>query len=230
MGDFNQYLWVKKNHEMVEGPVLEIGSKFYDEETSVDYRSLFSQLEYIGSDREAGANVDVQIDIIGDIEILKNAFGYQSFKTIICCSVLEHIDDIFQASRNISELVGKGGVLFISVPFVWEEHGYPSDYWRFTPEAVKFLFKDFEFDNHRSTISSNISEDMVGMENGLNNFIRPNYMNTAYANESNWIIRKLKRGIKLLTDSKFRYQYVLGNWGRGNEFKKACINMIGIKK
>jgi hypothetical protein len=48
-------------------------------------------------------------------------------------------------AENIQRLLEPGGVLYVSVPFAWEIHSYPSDYWRFTPEAVRLLFPGIDF-------------------------------------------------------------------------------------
>lgn len=48
--------------------------------------------------------------------------------------------------------MAQDGVVFISVPFCWKIHGYPSDYWRFTPEAIKVLFPEIKFLNDRSNM------------------------------------------------------------------------------
>ena len=49
-------------------------------------------------------------------------------------------------AANITRLLGANGCLYVSVPHAWKFHGYPSDYWRFTPEGVKKLFPDLSFD------------------------------------------------------------------------------------
>jgi len=35
--------------------------------------------------------------------------------------------------ESITALLEEAGTLFVSVPFAWHIHAYPSDYWRFTP-------------------------------------------------------------------------------------------------
>jgi hypothetical protein len=42
----------------------------------------------------------------------------------------------------------------VGVPFSWEIHAYPNDYWRFTADGVRVLFPGFEFDAARSVIAS----------------------------------------------------------------------------
>jgi hypothetical protein len=38
-------------------------------------------------------------------------------------------------------------MLYLSVPFAWKFHGYPSDYWRFTHAGVKKLFPQLVFED-----------------------------------------------------------------------------------
>ena len=47
---------------------------------------------------------------------------------------------------NVDSLMNHGAMMIISVPFAWEIHAFPSDYWRFTPGALEFLFPHVEFD------------------------------------------------------------------------------------
>lgn len=60
----------------------------------------------------------------------------------ICMDLLEHTSDPFLVAKNIKNSLKKGGILFVTVPFIWEIHYYPSDYWRFTPQGVEQLFND----------------------------------------------------------------------------------------
>lgn len=60
----------------------------------------------------------------------------------ICMDLLEHTSDPLLVARNIKESLNDGALLFVTVPFVWELHYYPKDYWRFTPQGVEQLFND----------------------------------------------------------------------------------------
>ena len=231
MGDYNQYLWIKGNLNGVKGPVLEIGSKYYDDGTFVDYRPLFSDKTYIGTDQFSGRNVDVVCDFTADFEKITHKIGYDQVGTIICCSVLEHVPDIFKISRNISNLLEKGGTLFVSVPFVWEYHGYPNDYWRLTPNGVKYLFQEFDFPSDRRTISSNINFDMEELDDDPNNFLMRQAILHRYSQIRNPLIRKAKRIKDLVFDRRFRNEFILKKmFGRELKFPNTSINMIGIKK
>jgi len=171
MGDTNQFSWVKENRELIGGPVLEVGSRHYDPATAVDYRALCPGLVYVGVDMNEGKNVDLVLDFTSDITAIRTKLGGVNFRTVICCSVLEHVQDVFTMARNLSAVVAQGGTLFISVPFTWRFHGYPDDYWRFTPSALKYLFPEFRFLNERCTISSNVANDVTRLTDDVNSFI-----------------------------------------------------------
>jgi SAM-dependent methyltransferase len=66
------------------------------------------------------------------------------FDVGICMDLLEHTSDPFLVAKNIIDSLNPGAFLFVTVPFVWELHGYPNDYWRFTPQGLGELFKDME--------------------------------------------------------------------------------------
>jgi SAM-dependent methyltransferase len=152
MGNVQQIDLVKRLAPKMRGSVLEIGSKRYAEPPiSFDYRMLFPVgTEYVGVDAEAGTGVDIVLDMTASIDILRARLGQRQYGAIICLSVLEHVKDIFSFSRNVEGLLRPGGVLVLSVPFAWEIHAYPGDYWRFTPEAIRYLFRNVEFDQRLS--------------------------------------------------------------------------------
>jgi len=218
MGDVNQLNWVHKNRDLIRGPVIEVGSRHYTSNSSVDYRGLCKGLEFVGVDLSQGDNVDVVIDFTADLKTIRAQLGERSFRTVICCSVLEHVEDVFTMARNMSAIVEPGGVMFLSAPFTWRFHGYPSDYWRFTPKALRFLFPDFEFRDDLSTISSNMPGDMRDLADDPNPFV-----------------------VRPAEELKSRYRF-LGRFGMFNRLRVAtsldnyhymlapsCINMVGFK-
>jgi hypothetical protein len=171
MGDSNQVEWVRSLRDRIRGPVIEIGSRHYAPESSMDYRSICQGLEFIGVDITPDVNVDVVADLTQDFVLVDRALGGRRFQTVICCSVLEHVPDVFAMAANMTRLTGRDGVLFLSVPFTWRYHGYPKDYWRFTPDAIEFLFPEFAFDPLRSNLSSNNVKDVRPFAPNPNDFI-----------------------------------------------------------
>lgn len=155
MGDIVQYDWLRRHRHLAQEPILEIGSKHYEAHTSVRYRDAFPGADYTGCDMLPGVNVDLVIDFTLPFAEINALLQERRFRTVICCSVMEHVEDIYAFSRNLTDIIELGGVLFMSVPFVWRFHGYPSDYWRFTPRAIKFLYKEFTWADHLSETSAN---------------------------------------------------------------------------
>jgi ubiquinone/menaquinone biosynthesis C-methylase UbiE len=88
---------------------------------------------------------DHDADIIGDIHHLP--FADNSQEAIICSSVLEHVEDPFQAAKELHRTLKPGGYCFVFVPFLFFYHvpssGKYKDYWRFTDDGVRLLFRDF---------------------------------------------------------------------------------------
>lgn len=83
-------------------------------------------------------------DIIGDIHHMP--FSDNSQEAIICISVLEHVENPIQAAKELYRVLVPGGYCFVYVPFLYYYHaekGYYGDYWRFTEDTIRLLFKDF---------------------------------------------------------------------------------------
>jgi hypothetical protein len=215
MGDYNQYMWIKTYRAMAKAPVLEIGSKHYSKDVSINYRELFPSIEYIGTDMSEGPNVDIVIDFTTDIETIRQRLGNRKINTVVCCSVLEHVNHVFKMAENISAILEPGGVLFISVPFTWRFHGYPNDYWRFTPEGIKYLFKDFTFEPDKGMTSSNVLNDTVAGTDAPNDFVQ-----RIVPKAFRFPVRILKK-LGLFKNAFENYSYVL---------LPSMINMVGIRK
>jgi len=85
------------------------------------------------------------VDCIGSIE--KCPFMDSQFDVVIALSVLEHVPDIFNASKELSRITKSGGKVFLETPFLWRIHGPVPDCWRISEYAYKFLFeKNFDID------------------------------------------------------------------------------------
>jgi hypothetical protein len=86
-------------------------------------------------------------------------------------------------------MLREGGMTVLSVPFAWGVHAYPDDYWRFTPQAVKYLFPQLRFDDHESwmhTISGRRARLDAGVD--YNSFTFPPGMSNREFGGFPWII------------------------------------------
>lgn len=166
MGDINQLNFILRRAGQFCGPFLEIGSKDYG--STQDIRSIFSkQDEYIGLDMEAGPGVDMVLDLTSEFDHVDDKLGRRRFGTIFCLSVLEHCSNPFKMAENLTDLLKSDGKICLSVPFAWQVHGYPNDYWRFTPEGIKILFPQIQFDMMNCVAATSKQDDFRPLNDDL---------------------------------------------------------------
>ena len=97
------------------------------------------KVNILGSGMKKNPPEYVVLDYDNGIDLEKPIKG-SKFSTGICMDLLEHTKNPFLVAKNISNSLKPKGILFITVPFVWEIHNYPQDYWRFCPLALDELF------------------------------------------------------------------------------------------
>lgn len=83
-----------------------------------------------------------EVDIVGSIH--KLPLVDDSFDCIFCTGTLEHVQDPWQAVRELHRVLKPGGIVHIDVPFIQGYHADPTDYWRFTIDGLKLLCRGFE--------------------------------------------------------------------------------------
>lgn len=114
------------------GRTLIVGSRVY--EGRADRRVLFRRAE--GWDMLPGNGVDRVVNLE---EGIPDGTEFE-FDHIECISVLEHSRKPWLLAQNLERLMRVNATLHLTVPFIWREHAYPSDYWRFTINGVQELF------------------------------------------------------------------------------------------
>lgn len=168
MGSINQLHYLQNHRELFREPYLEVGSKDYGDVERV--KSLFPNGDFTGIDMLEGKNVDHVLDLTQPFEKIDHVLRGKRFQSIFCLSVMEHCLNPFAMAQNISQLLAPGGVMYVSVPFSWKFHGYPSDYWRFTPEGVKVLFPELTFAEHYIRLSTDIEGDLRFIDEDIGRF------------------------------------------------------------
>lgn len=122
------------------GRVLVAGSKVYKGREDRRAKYIAAGVHVVGVDALPGEGVDIIADLeTADVAKLGN------FVHVDCLSVLEHSRRPWMVADTIESVMELGATLFLSVPFVWREHGYPSDYFRFTIEGVRCLFPKIQW-------------------------------------------------------------------------------------
>jgi SAM-dependent methyltransferase len=107
------------------------------------YETLYKPL----TEKQTGCDViqsdKNRVDVICLATDLK--FQDNSFDSILCTQVLEHVYDHRMMMKEIYRVLKPGGHIILTVPFAWELHEEPYDYFRFTKHALKELFEEAGF-------------------------------------------------------------------------------------
>lgn len=111
------------------GLVLEVGG-----ERAYDLGRFFP-----AADRYLVTNLKGDTDVRLDLTRLGVADG--SVDTVVCVSVLEHVDDLTAALAEITRVLAPSGTLLLTVPFLYPVHD-THDVWRVTPTAWPDLLGD----------------------------------------------------------------------------------------
>lgn len=119
-------------------PIVEFGSQQVEADQDGDLRPLFAGRPFTGTDMRPGPGVDR----VEDLRSLSFADG--EVGTALCIDTLEHCEDPPAACRELTRVTAPGGICVISSVMLLGIHGYPNDYYRFTPEAFRSMLGGFD--------------------------------------------------------------------------------------
>lgn len=80
------------------------------------------------------------VDVLAVNQMLP--FRDKAFDVIFSLDVLEHVDDPFMSASEIKRILKPGGFLYVDIPFLQAEHGYPHHYFNATRQGLLKLFED----------------------------------------------------------------------------------------
>jgi SAM-dependent methyltransferase len=119
-------------------PILELGSLQVEGQSElINLRGLFPGKDYQGVDFRPGPGVDC----VADAEALPHRTG--SVGTVLALSTFEHVRRFWLAFDEVHRVLRPDGVFIFCSPFYFHVHAYPSDYWRFTPEAADMMLEPY---------------------------------------------------------------------------------------
>lgn len=118
------------------GKTLDLGAG------SAKYRNIIKKKasEYTTFDVVPGENIDV----VGDV--LDLPFENESFNTVVSTQVLEHVEKPWIMIKEVRRILEKDGICILTAPFLIPYHADPHDYFRYTTEGMKSLFKNEGFE------------------------------------------------------------------------------------
>lgn len=119
-------------------PIYEFGSlQVPGQEGFADIRPLFPGKEFFGCDMRPGPGVDKTLDL-HCIELQSQSVG-----TVMILDTLEHVEYPRKALEETYRILKTDGIVVLSSVMDFCIHGFPYDYWRFTPEAFRSLLRPF---------------------------------------------------------------------------------------
>ncbi|MFH1423796.1 MAG: methyltransferase domain-containing protein [Candidatus Nealsonbacteria bacterium] len=119
----------------ISGSTLDLGAGFGK------YRSIIepNTSSYTTFDMAPGKNIDV----VGDA--LNLPFPEESFETVVSTQVLEHVEKPWVMVKEIYRVLKPGGRCILTAPFMGPYHPDPGDYFRYTVDGIRSLFKNEGF-------------------------------------------------------------------------------------
>lgn len=87
-----------------------------------------------------GFSADIMADLSKCLPIENEATDI-----VVCFEVIEHVREPFVLLQEANRILRPGGKVFLSVPFQWQEHETPWDYYRFTRFGLTYLFEKAGF-------------------------------------------------------------------------------------
>ena len=127
------------NEINIKDDVLDIGKAMRDKYEKINAKST-ATLDI----NDFGDYPDIIFDICDELDQSLN----EKYDKIICMGILEHVYDPFKAINNIFKMLKKDGIIFGFAPYLYYYHA-PNDlnfqdYFRFSKDALIYLFKDFQ--------------------------------------------------------------------------------------
>jgi SAM-dependent methyltransferase len=102
------------------------------------YRELFEHCDYVTTDWGGSVHERAsEVDFVAPADELP--LDDAAVDAVLLTQVLEHVPDPAAVLREVARVLRPRGAIFLSVPFVWELHELPFDFWRYTPSSLEQL-------------------------------------------------------------------------------------------
>lgn len=100
--------------------------------------------EYIGVDWKNSLHDQSNVDVFADI-CKPLPFADEYADTVSAFQVMEHLAEPELFLLECYRILKRGGMVFITVPFMWQVHEAPHDYYRYTRYGLEHLLKKTGF-------------------------------------------------------------------------------------
>lgn len=145
----------------LKGKLLDIGCG------SKPHKDILNVDEHIGIEiDDEGRKNHTHADVLYDgIEM---PFEDKSFDSALASELLEHVFNPDTLLKETNRVLKIEGLFLLSTPFLWEEHGQPYDYARYTSFGLKYILEKNGFEVIEQVKSGNGIEVVFQK---LNNYI-----------------------------------------------------------
>lgn len=125
--------------EYVTGKTLDVGCG------SKPYAHLYSSTEYVGLEIDTPQNrASKKAEYFYDGNIFP--FADATFDSMVANEVFEHVFNPDQFINEVFRVLKPGGMVLLTLPFVWDEHEQPYDFARYSSFGIKALLERHGFD------------------------------------------------------------------------------------
>jgi SAM-dependent methyltransferase len=108
------------------------------------YRELFGHVSYVTVDWGHSPHEDAaDVDFVASVDELP--FAGATFDAALLTQVLEHVARPEVAVREAYRVLRADSPLLVTVPFIWEEHERPFDFYRYSSAGVRHLLEGAGF-------------------------------------------------------------------------------------
>jgi ubiquinone/menaquinone biosynthesis C-methylase UbiE len=137
MSKFDTRATLEENIEYIKGSVLDLGCG----RSKYKHIVLANAGSYLGVDKYKYGN---NVEIVADAQQVP--FSDNSFDTILCLQVLEHVSSPIKVVNECYRVLKLGGKVIITTPWIYPYHGEPEDYYRYSRTALEFMFSNSGFE------------------------------------------------------------------------------------
>jgi len=128
--------WLGSRAHEVRGDLLDLGAG--NQPFRAWYEGLASSVVAVDATPAPGINVLAYATRL--------PFADECFDTVLCTSVLEHVDSPEAAISEAYRVLRPGGRILITVPFMYPTHEAPYDFWRTTHYGLRSVLERHGFD------------------------------------------------------------------------------------
>jgi hypothetical protein len=134
--------YIERHADKLGDDVLEIGSRLTIPAAWWIINRDLAKGKWLGIDMQEGPGVDQVVDIHSP-----PAEWSGRFSGVLCSEVLEHVARPWLALPKLREIMQPGGWMVVTTLTSFPIHGFPDDYYRYTPSGLKLLLEDAGFKN-----------------------------------------------------------------------------------